>query len=55
MPRIRRILQWLIIAFLVYAVVTSPNQAADILSTAWQIVVNGVVAIGKFFDTLLGR
>jgi large-conductance mechanosensitive channel len=55
MPRIKKILQWLIIAFVVYAIIKSPNQAASILTTAWQILVDGVAAIGKFFDTLLGR
>lgn len=55
MPRIKRILQGFLIAFVVYAIITSPNQAASFLSTAWQITVDGLAAIGKFFDALLGK
>lgn len=55
MPRIRQILLWLVIAFFVYAIMKSPAKAGDIVSTAWQIVIDGVTALGKFFDALLNH
>jgi hypothetical protein len=42
-----------VVAFLVYAIFASPDQAADIFRAAWDGVVAGVSAIGRFFDSLL--
>ncbi len=53
MQRVKKIALWTVLAFFVYAVVKSPGQAADILRTIWDIVVQGVKSIGSFFDALL--
>jgi hypothetical protein len=53
MPPIKKIVMWLVVIFLVYAIVTSPDDAADIFGSAWQIVVNGVQNVASFFDSLL--
>ena len=42
MPRVKKILLWVLLAFAVYAVITSPTQAADIVHTSWDIVVQAV-------------
>ena len=55
MGRVKKILLWVLLAFAVYAVLTSPEQAADIVRTAWEILADGVRSIGSFFDSLLGR
>jgi len=55
MPRVKKILLWVLLAFVVYAVVTSPSKAADIVHTAWDITVQGSNGIGDFFDALLNR
>lgn len=55
MGRAKKILLWVVIAFAVYAVVTSPDQAADIVKTSGSIVADGANSIGSFFDSLLGR
>ncbi len=55
MSRVKRILLWVVLAFAVYAVLTSPDQAADIVKTSGSIVADGVTSIGSFFDALLGR
>lgn len=55
MPRVKKILQWLLVAFAIYAIFTSPNQAADIVKTSAQILVDGAKSIGTFFDALLSR
>jgi hypothetical protein len=53
MTRTKTVIKWLVIGFLVYAVVKSPQQAADIMRTAFDIVAQGFTAIFSFFDALL--
>ena len=55
MQRVKKIALWTLLAFFVYAIVTSPSQAADIVRTAWDIIVQGVKSIGSFFDALLNN
>jgi hypothetical protein len=44
---------WVVVAFLVYAVFKSPDQAADIVRAAWDGILDGLRAVGRFFDALL--
>lgn len=53
MPPIKKIVMWLLVVFLLYAILTSPTQAADIFGSAWEVVSNGVTNIAAFFDTLI--
>ncbi|NNM47247.1 hypothetical protein [Knoellia koreensis] len=55
MQRVKKILLWVVLAFAVYAIIVSPEQAADILKTSGSILADGVRSIGTFFDALLGR
>ena len=55
MQRVKKILLWVLLAFAVYAIFTSPDQAADIVKTSGSILADGVRNIGTFFDALLGR
>jgi hypothetical protein len=55
MSRVRRILGWVLLAYVVYAIVKSPAQAADIVRTSFDILAQGVRSIFAFFDSLLGR
>ena len=55
MQRVKKILLWVLIAFAVYAIFTSPDQAADIVRTSGSILADAVRSIGRFFDALLGR
>ncbi len=55
MKRVRTISGWVLLAFLVYAVVKSPAQAADMIRTAFDIIGQGFTSIFAFFDALLGR
>ena len=55
MPPIKKIVLWLLVIFLLYAIVTSPAQAADIFGSAWEVVSNGVANIAAFFDNLIRR
>ncbi len=53
-PRIKQILLWLLFGFLIYAIVTSPDRAADILQAFWDIIADGFRNIGRFFEALMG-
>ena len=54
-PPIKKIILWLLTIFLIYAILTSPGDAADIVASAWDVIANGVENIGRFFDELLTR
>ena len=53
--QVKRIFVWVFWIFVIYALFTSPDRAADLVITVWEIFVNGFAAIGIFFDRLLGR
>ena len=55
MPRVKKILLWILVAFAVYAIITSPTQAADIVHTTWSIIVEAVTRIGAFFNAVLNH
>ena len=51
--QVKRIFVWIFWIFVIYAIFTSPDRAADLLITVWEIIVNGLNAIATFFDRLL--
>lgn len=53
MPPVKKIVMWLLVIFMLYAILTSPNSAADIVGNVWDILANGVTNIFRFFDSLL--
>jgi hypothetical protein len=55
MPRLKKIVPWTLLAFFVYAIVTSPTQAASLVHTVWDIVLEGLKGIGGFFDAVLNK
>jgi hypothetical protein len=55
MPPVKKIAMWLVVIFLLYAVITSPRDAADIFTSAWDVLVGGVRNIAAFFDSLIRR
>ncbi len=56
MPQqVKRIFVWVFWIFVIYAIFTSPDRAANLVVTVWEIIVNGFTSIGIFFDRLLGR
>lgn len=54
-PTVKRVFVWTFWIFVIYAIFTSPDRAADLVMTVWEIIVNGFASIGIFFDRLLGR
>lgn len=53
MAKVKQFVPWVVIAFLVYAVVTSPDKSADMVRNIWDILSDGVRNIGSFFDNIL--
>ncbi|MDQ1294049.1 MAG: hypothetical protein QG608_1932 [Actinomycetota bacterium] len=51
--RTRRITASLVGIFVVYAVLASPDQSADVVRNAWSQLGDGVGSVGEFFDALL--
>ena len=55
MPPVKKIILWLLVIFILYAILTSPTEASAIIGNIWDILKNGVENIFKFFDSLLKR
>lgn len=54
MPRnVKQILVWLLFGFIIYAIITSPDRAADIVQAVWDIIAEGFRNIGRFFSSLM--
>jgi hypothetical protein len=53
--RVKKTVLWTLLAFFVYAMVKSPSQAADIVHTVGDIIMQGLKSIGSFFDALLSN
>lgn len=50
---VKKVLLWLVFGFLLYAIITSPDRAADIVRGVWDVIAQGFVNIFRFFNTLL--
>jgi len=50
----KRIVLWLTFGFFVYAIITNPDRAADIVQAIWGIITDGFRNIGRFFEALVG-
>ena len=53
MPPIKKILTWILVVFFLYAILTNPGSAANIVSNVWDIIWGGIRNIGVFFNSLL--
>lgn len=54
MPPIKKIVTWILVIFFLYAILTNPSSAADIVGSIWEILANGVRNIFAFFNELIG-
>jgi len=53
--KVRKIIIWVVFAFIVYAIFTSPDRSADIVHSCWQILTDGVKNMGDFFNSILNH
>lgn len=54
-PKLKKYLTWFLVAFFVYAIFRSPEQAAGLVGGAFDGIVAILSGVGKFFDALLAR
>ncbi len=52
-PKIKMILIWGVVIFAIYAIITSPERAADIVQAIWDIITSAFMGIVTFFNSLL--
>lgn len=52
--QMKRVVLWALFAFAIYAIITSPDRAADIVASVWDIIAEGFRNIGRFFENLVG-
>jgi len=55
MKHVKKIVLWTLVIFFIYAVITSPTQAADIVQNAWNIILQAFKNISAFFNQILNR
>lgn len=55
MPPVKKIVTWLVVIFLVYAILTAPNEAAAMVSAVWDFTVSAASNIAEFFDSLISE
>ncbi|MGA8045331.1 MAG: hypothetical protein WCA30_03605 [Dermatophilaceae bacterium] len=55
MPPIKKIVTWILVIFLLYAILTNPGAAADIVGSVWDLIYSGIQNIFQFFNELLQR
>jgi hypothetical protein len=53
MTRTRQVILVIVLIFIAYAIYTSPARSADAVHAIWNVIVNAVNAIFKFFDNLI--
>jgi hypothetical protein len=51
-PKVKTILTWLVVIFLVYAVVTNPDRAAEVLKSIGALIYATFTGFGRFFSSL---
>ncbi len=52
MPNLKKIATWLVIAFIAFTIISSPDKAADMTHTAFGGIASAGRAIGQFFSAL---
>ncbi len=53
MKLVKKLLLWLIVAFLIYAVFRYPSLAADAVHSLWNTIVQLFKSLASFFNNLL--
>lgn len=54
-PRVKKFLWITLVIFVIYAIVVSPNDAANVVRTALGKLGNGLNSVGQFVNALMKR
>ncbi|MDO8145483.1 MULTISPECIES: hypothetical protein [Isoptericola] len=49
----KTVLMWIVVIFLIYAIVTSPERSADIVQALWDVIVGAFASFGEFVSNLM--
>ena len=49
----KTILMWVVIVILLYAVIKSPDRAADIVQAIWDVIMGAFASFGQFVQSLI--
>ena len=55
MKLVKKLLLWIIVAFLIYAIFRYPSLAADAVTSLWDAIVQLFKSLASFFNSLLTR
>ncbi len=50
---LKKTLTWILIIFVIYAILTSPTESADVVRSIWSIIFNGIQSVATFFDRII--
>lgn len=48
----KTILIWIVVIFLIFAIVNSPDRASAVVEAIWNFIVDAISAFGTFFSNL---
>jgi hypothetical protein len=51
-PKVRLIIIWIVVIFLLYSVVNDPERSADVVLALWDVIWGAIANIGRFFEEL---
>ncbi|GAA4714187.1 hypothetical protein APR04_004147 [Promicromonospora umidemergens] len=51
-PKVKLILIWLVVIFLLYSVVNDPEGSANVVRALWDVIWGAITNIGVFFEEL---
>jgi len=50
--KVKTLLIWLVVIFLVYAIVTDPERAANVVTSIWEFIAGAFAGFGQFFSSI---
>ncbi len=51
--KVKTVLIWLVVIFVVFAIYNSPDRASEVVGALWDVIVNAVAAFGTFLGGLV--
>jgi hypothetical protein len=48
----KTLLIWVVVIFLIYAIVTNPGDAANVVQAIWDVISGAFASFGEFFANL---
>lgn len=52
-PKVKTALIWVVVIFLIYAIISNPTGSADVVRAIWEVIVGAFAGFGQFFASLI--